>query len=174
MSLKKSAVSNSGPLIHLAKAGLLELIRLYDIMIPVEVKYEVVDRGKEKGFTDALLIEKAIEEGWIKVVNVSVDDKFAKFAKAAEVAGLHEAEIAVVYYALQNGITALLDEDAARVFARSLGVKVRGSLGLLIEGLNEGLISYSEAVKGLDELSKIMYLSSDVYKLALREIEKWK
>ena len=171
MSLKKSAVSNSGPLIHLAKAGLLELIRLYDIMIPVEVKYEVVDRGKEKGFTDALLIEKAIEEGWIKVVNVRVDDKFAK---AAEVAGLHKAEIAVVYYAYKNGITALLDEDAARVFARSLGVKVRGSLGLLIEGLNEGLISYSEAVKGLDELSKIMYLSSDVYRLALRKIEKWK
>ena len=171
MSLKKSAVSNSGPLIHLAKVGLLELIKLYDTVIPLEVKYEVVDRGKEKGFTDALLVEKAIEDGWIKVIDVSVDDKFAK---AAEVAGLHKAEITVVYYAYKNGITALLDEDAARVFARGLGVKVRGSLGLLIEGLKEGLISYSEAIKGLDDLSKVMYLSSDVYKLALREIEKWK
>lgn len=171
MSLKKSAVSNSGPLIHLAKVGLLELIKLYDTVIPLEVKYEVVDKGKEKGFTDALLVEKAIEEGWIKVIDVSVDDKFAK---AAEVAGLHKAEITVVYYAYKNGITALLDEDAARVFARGLGVKVRGSLGLLIEGLKESLISYSEAVKGLDDLSKIMYLSSDVYKLVLREIEKWK
>lgn len=171
MSLKKSAVSNSGPLIHLAKVGLLELIKLYDTVILLEVKYEVVDRGKEKGFTDALLVEKAIEDGWIKVIDVSVDDKFAK---AAEVAGLHKAEITVVYYAYKNGITALLDEDAARVFARGLGVKVRGSLGLLIEGLKEGLISYSEAIKGLDDLSKVMYLSSDVYKLALREIEKWK
>ena len=171
MSLKKSAVSNSGPLIHLAKAGLLELIKLYDTVIPLEVKYEVVDKGKEKGFTDALLVEKAIEEGWIKVIDVSVDDKFAK---AAEVAGLHKSEITVVYYAYKNGITALLDEDAARVFARGLGVKVRGSLGLLIEGLKKGLISYSEAVKGLDDLSKVMYLSSDVYKLVLREIEKWK
>ncbi len=170
MSLKKSAVSNC-PLIHLAKAGLLELIKLYDTLIPMEVKYEVVDRGKEKGFADALLVERAIEDGWIRVINVSVDDKFAK---AAEVAGLHKAEISVVYYAYKNGITALLDEDAARVFARSLGVRVRGSLGLLIEGLKEGLISYSEAVKGLDDLSKVMYLSSGVYKLALREIEKWK
>jgi len=164
-------VSNSGPLIHLAKAGLLELIKLYDTVIPLEVKYEVVDKGKEKGFTDALLVEKAIEEGWIKVIDVSVDDKFAK---AAEVAGLHKAEIAVVYYAYKNGITALLDEDAARVFARGLGVKVRGSLGLLIEGLKDGLISYSEAIKGLDDLSKVMYLSSDIYKLVMREIEKWK
>ncbi len=59
-------------------------------------------------------------------------------------------------------------------FARGLGVKVRGSLGLLIEGLKKGLISYSEAIKGLDELSRIMYLSSDVYRLVMREIEKWK
>ena len=169
MSSKKSAVSNSGPLIHLAKVGLLELIKLYDVLIPVEVKYEVVDKGKEKGFTDALLVEKAIEDGLIKVINVSVDDKFAK---AAEIAGLHKAEIAVVYYAYKNDIIALLDEDAARVFARGLGVKVRGSLGLLIEGLKEGLISYLEAIKGLDDLSKVMYLSSDVYKLVLREIER--
>ncbi len=105
-------MSNTGPLIHLEKAGLLELIKLYDTVIPLEVKYEVVDRGKEKGFTDALLVEKAIEECWIKVIDVSVDDKFAK---AAEVAGLHKAEIVVVYYAYKNGITALLDDDAARV-----------------------------------------------------------
>ncbi len=171
MSLKKSAVSNSGPLIHLAKVRLLELIKLYDTVIPLEVKYEVVDKGKERGYTDALLVEKAIEEGWIKVINVNVD---YKFAKAAEVAGLHKAEIAVIYHAYKNDITALLDEDAARVFSRDLGVKVRGSLGLLIEGLKEGLISYSEAVKGLDNLSKVMYLSSDVYKLVLKEIKKLK
>lgn len=128
MSSKRLAVSNTGPLIHLEKAGLLELIKLYDTVIPLEVKYEVVDRGKEKGFTDALLVEKAIEECWIKVIDVSVDDKFAK---AAEVAGLHKAEIVVVYYAYKNGITALLDDDAARVFARGLGVKVRGSLGFI-------------------------------------------
>ncbi|MCD6493504.1 MAG: hypothetical protein J7K36_06885 [Archaeoglobaceae archaeon] len=171
MSLKRSAVSNSGPLIHLAKVGLLELINIYDTVIPLEVKYEVVDRGKEKGVIDAFLVEKAIEEGWIKIINVSIDDKFVK---TAEVAGLHKAEIAVIHYAYKNSITALLDDDAARVFARSLGVRVRGTLGLLIEGLKEGLISYSEAVKGLDDLSKIMYLSSDVYRLVLRKIERWK
>jgi len=36
------------------------------------------------------------------------------------------------------------------------------------------LISYPEAVKGLGSLSKVMYLSSDTYRLALRKIEKWK
>ena len=171
MSSKKLAVSNSGPLIHLAKAGLLYLIKLYDVVIPQEVKREVVDVGKEKGYSDASLVEKAINEGWIKVIEVNVNKKFAEIAKLA---GLHEAEIGVIYYAYQNKITALLDEDPARIFARGLGVKVKGSLGLLIEGLKEGLITYQEALKGLDKLADVMYLSSSVYKLVLKEIEKLK
>ncbi len=152
MNSKKSAVSNSGPLIHLAKIGLLELIKLYDVFIPTEVKYEVVDKGKEKGFTDAILVENAIEEGWIKIVKVSVEDRFVK---AAEIVGLHRTEISVIYYAYKNGFTALLDDDAARIFARNLGVKVKGTLGILIEGLKKGLISYSDALKGLDDLSRL-------------------
>lgn len=171
MKSRRLAVSNSGPLIHLAKVGLLHLIRIYDVVIPQEVKREVVDVGKEKGYADAILVEKAIEDGWIKVIRVKVDEKFAKIARLA---GLHEAEIGVVYYAFKNKITALLDEDAARVFARGLGVKVRGSLGLLIEGLKEGLISYAEALEGLDKLAEVMYLSSNVYRLVLKEIEEWK
>ncbi|ALM74001.1 hypothetical protein TBCH5v1_0021 [Thermococcus barophilus] len=164
-------MSNSGPLIHLAKVGLLHLLKNYNVVIPHEVKYEVVDVGKERGYADAFLVERAIEDGWIRVINVSVDKKFADIAKLA---GLHEAETTVVYYAYQNKVTALLDDDPARVFARALGVKVRGSLGLLIEGLKNGLITYSEALKGLDNFADIMYLSSTIYKLVLKEIEKWK
>jgi len=165
------AVSNSGPLIHLAKAGLLHLIKLYDVAIPQEVKREVVDAGKEKGYTDAFLIEKAIDDGWIEVIEVEVDRKFSEIARLA---GLHEAEIGVVYYAYKNKITGLLDDDPARVFARDLGVKVKGSLGLLIEGLKEGLMNYQEATEGLNKLADVMYLSSSVYRLVLKEIEKWR
>ena len=165
------AVSNSGPLIHLAKAGLLHLIKLYDVAIPQEVKREVVDAGKEKGYTDAFLVEKAIDDGWIEVIEVEVDRKFSEIARLA---GLHEAEIGVVYYAYRKKITGLLDDDPARVFARDLGVKVKGSLGLLIEGLKEGLMNYQEATEGLNKLADVMYLSSSVYRLVLKEIEKWK
>ena len=165
----KSAVSNSGPLIHLAKVGALHLIKIYDVVIPREVEREVVEVGKAKGYSDAFLIEKAIEDGWIEVVDVRVDDRFLEMAK---VAGLHEAEIHIVYYAYKNRAIALLDDEPARVFARSLGVEVRGSLGLLIEGLKLGLIKYGEAIEKLNELARIMYLSADVYKLVLKELEK--
>ena len=68
----------------------------------------------------------------------------------------------------------VLSNDPARIFARSLGVEVKGSLGLLIEGLKLGLITYEEAIKGLDELAKTMYLSANVYRFVLRELEKFK
>ncbi|MHA1378545.1 MAG: hypothetical protein ACTSRG_09205 [Candidatus Helarchaeota archaeon] len=167
----KSAVSNSGPLIHLSKTGLLNLIQLFDISIPTEVKVEVVDEGKKKGYADAILIEKAINDDWIKIFDIQVEKNFLQ---AADIAGLHPAEIKVIYYALQKGIIALLDDDPARIFARTLGVKISGSLGVLIKGLKEKEISFKEALKGLDDLADVMYLSSEIYKIALKELEKYK
>jgi predicted nucleic acid-binding protein len=67
MSVK--VVSNSSPLIYLTKLGKLELLRKVfgEVIIPEEVFKEVVVRGKEEGFPDARVIEKAVERGWLKV-----------------------------------------------------------------------------------------------------------
>jgi len=171
MKSRKSAVSNSGPLIHLAKAGFLNILKeLYSLVVPIEVTVEVVDKGKEKGYADAVQVENAIKSGWIEVVSVQLTREFSEAAEP----DLDLAEVKVIYYACKNGITALLDDDAARVFARRFGVEVRGSLGVLIEGMSKGMLSYEEAVSGLNKLSEVMYLSVDVYKTALREIEKRK
>lgn len=62
-------VSNSTPLIYLAKVGRIDLLRkvFKTVFIPQEVKNEVVDKGKLLGEQDAYIIEKAISEGWLKV-----------------------------------------------------------------------------------------------------------
>lgn len=166
-----SVVSNSGPLIHLAKVSLINILKeLYNqVLIPLEVKIEAIDKGKEKGFPDAILIEEALNEGWIKVINVKPSKKFSTLA---EIAGLHEAEIKVIWLAYKRNITALLDDDAARKFAKSLGIKVRGSLGIILEAVKKGIIAKSKALEALDRLSDIMYLSSEVYRLVRRSIEK--
>ncbi|MEX2707164.1 MAG: hypothetical protein Q6352_018190 [Candidatus Freyrarchaeum guaymaensis] len=169
MKSKRLAVTNSGPLIHLARAGLLKLIELYETVMPTEVKHEVITIGKEHGYGDALQVEDAIRAGLLKVVRVKPDREFLKLASYA---GIHKAETKVIHYALEKGATALLDDEAARSFARSIGVKVRGSLGLLIEGLKQNKISPQKALEGLDKLSEIMYLSSDIYKEVLSKIKE--
>jgi predicted nucleic acid-binding protein len=165
------AVSNAGPLIHFGSINCLHLLKALfrKVIIPVEVKIEAVDRGKMRGFSDAIRIEKAINEGWIAIEEIKPNKEFTKVAK---VAGLQSAEIAVIYYAYQNRVVALLDDDAARVFARTLGVSVRGSLGIIIEALKTGLLSREEALEALDRLSDIMYLAPDIYKLVSREIKR--
>lgn len=65
----KLIVSDASPLISLAKVGRLSLLRaLFEkVVIEEEVKREAIDRGKEEGAPDALIIENAIKEGWIVV-----------------------------------------------------------------------------------------------------------
>lgn len=61
--------SNATPLIYLAKSGNLHLLRevFKEVYIPIEVKAEVVNRGKRLGIPDAQVVEDAIERGWIKI-----------------------------------------------------------------------------------------------------------
>ncbi|RLF10323.1 MAG: hypothetical protein DRJ62_05280 [Thermoprotei archaeon] len=169
---KYLAVSNAGPLIHLSKVSLLFLLRkLYGkVAVPLEVKVEVVDKGKEKGFLDAYIVEEAIGN-WIEIVRVEIPSRLAEISEGI---GLKKAEAKVIYFAFKNNITALLDDLPARDLARRLGVKVRGSLGVIVESLKNGFISKKEALKAVDDLSDIMYLSVDVYRLVKREIENFR
>lgn len=156
--------SNSGPLIHLAQIRELSLLKelFGEVLITDAVKGEVV---KEKEHSDVVLIENAIQEGWIRVVKSSGGRRFSRF-------GIHDAEASLISYAIKENIgVILLDDDAARELARTLDLKVRGSIGVVIESLKKGKISKVRALKILDELNRIMYLSSEVYKIARDTIE---
>jgi predicted nucleic acid-binding protein len=173
--LKKSqqaqanAISNAGPLIHLAKANALHILQaLYStILILDEVKTETVDKGKEKGHPDALQIQKAIQQGWIKILQVKLNPDFQKAAKTA---GITKAEAAVIQHAYQNQLTALLDDEPARIFAKTLGVTIRGTLGILIQATKNNILNQQEAIQTLDKLTETMYLSADLYKATRKEI----
>lgn len=166
-----NVVSNAGPLIHLAKANALHILQalFHTILIPDEVKTETVDKGKDKGHPDALQIEKAIQQGWIKTIQVQLN---RDFKKAAKTAGLRNAEAVVIQYAYQNRLIALLDDEPARVFARTLGVTVRGTLGILIQATKNNILNRQEAMQILDKLTETMYVSVDLYKTTRKEIDK--
>ncbi|MEM2129306.1 MAG: hypothetical protein QXZ70_01775 [Candidatus Bathyarchaeia archaeon] len=64
-----AVVSDAGPLIHLAQINKLYLVKklFNQVIITPNVKREAVDEGIKLGHSDARIIGKAIEEGWIKV-----------------------------------------------------------------------------------------------------------
>lgn len=160
-----SAVSNAGPLIHLAKIGRLNLLKeiFEEVIVPRTVKIGVIDRGVEKGEPDAFIIGNA---DWIKVVEDPPDVNLL-----AEKVGIHRGEAAAILLARSLKVPVLLDDSDARKFALGLGLEVIGSVGILIRAVRTGLISKSEGLDDLEKLAEVMWLSVDVYGNAIRIME---
>jgi predicted nucleic acid-binding protein len=162
-------VSNSVPLIHLARIDRLKLIKelFGGVIIPPEVKLEVVDRGKDEGMADAFLIEIEIENGWIEI-----DQSYKSTVKEiAESAGIDIGEAAAIMLARRRELPVLIDDLAARRFAAGFGLEVVGSIGLLIKSARLHKTSKSDALEALDKLARVMWLSIDVYEDARKAIE---
>lgn len=162
-------ISNSSPLILLAKIDKLEyLFSLFKhILIPPEVYNETIERGLEKGFPDAILLQQVYNKGLIKIkkpiqIPVSLKNNTS----------LHLGEIEAISLAMEmKDSVILLDDEGARIFARNMGIKVKGTLGILVENYTTQLISKDEAKKSLSLLNEIMYLSGEVFEFILRKLE---
>jgi uncharacterized protein len=165
------AVSNSGPLIHLALIGRLDLLyTLFEkVLIPSAVYNEVVVVGKQEGHADALALEREVASGRIVVESLVKKGRTEHLHE-----GLHEGESQAIRLAQESGEgIILLDDETARLLARTLGLKVMGTLGILLENVKRGHIDSLAARKILAELNAVMYLSSDVFTLVLDSIDKW-
>jgi len=160
-------ISNAGPLIHLAKISGLELLaKIFGkVLVVDEVYLEAVTRGKGAGATDALLIERAKKEGWLDVKKAELSDEIGGLAERA---GIEVAEACSIQLAYEKKLPILLDDAAARTFARGLGLEVIGSIGVLYRALKMGLVSKGEALRKLDELSRAMWLSPSAYEEAMK------
>jgi predicted nucleic acid-binding protein len=126
-------VSNSGPLINLAKVGQFVLLQdlFQNIVIPPEVFEEVVVRGV--GQPGAGEISTA---QWI-VRRMLEHSDIANLLTAE----LDRGEAEAIALALQEKADWLLiDERVGRRFAQRVGLKVKGTLGVLLEGVRRDYI----------------------------------
>ena len=161
-------VSNATPLIYLAKIERLELLKkaFKEVAISEEVKKEVVDEGKRLHKSDALLVEKAIEAGWIKV---------KKASSLAEIQwDIEKGEKSVIALAKETGTKeVLIDESAARTAAKLSGLIPRGTVFVLLKALKMKEITFDEFLKCLEELVKKGFrLSEEIYIKAIEEARK--
>ncbi len=145
-------VSNSSPLIHLAKIRRLELLKSFyeKIFIPESVYRECVLEGGER--EEVKLIEKA---EWIKVIKVS-NQKLVKLLCSNLDYGESEA------IALADELNAdliLLDDYDAREKARLLHLRVTGTAGILLKAKRDGKIASLK--EELDKLKATSFRITD-------------
>ncbi len=136
-------VSDSSPLIHLSQIGRLNLLKEFfgELLIPPAVYREVVVEGR--GRPGSREVEEA---SWIRVVEIR-----NKHLKRVLQLLLDEGEAEAIALALEvNASLVLLDDREARLQAKRLGLRVTGTLGILLRAKKLGLI---ESLR--EELSKL-------------------
>jgi len=168
-----SITSNTSPIIALAKIGRLKMLKdLYGtVVISRFVKVESVDRGKELGAADALEIERAIDEGWIKVADLTRRQKqtVQRLVSEARV-GLGEAEALTI--ARDEKVPIILDDKEARAIAKSWDLELMSTVMVLYEAFIKDLISYDELVEDLAKLTRVMWISTDVITEVIKRAKK--
>ncbi|MEM3699874.1 MAG: hypothetical protein QXL57_03290 [Candidatus Bathyarchaeia archaeon] len=150
-----AVVSDAGPLIHLAQINKLYLLKklFNQVIITPNVKREAVDEGIKLGHSDARIIGKAIEEGWIKV------EEFPKrLAKASKRLALDEnislTDAETLLFARERKAQVLVDEKALSNLARMFGLKAWNTWTILLESLSRGYIEVSDIESAIKELGE--------------------
>lgn len=162
-------ISNSSPLMYLSKIGKLFLLRelFNEIFIPKEV-FSEISPGKEEGFADALIIEEAVEDGWIKIKEIKPDEKLVRFATELDKG---EAEVLTLAREVGAGLV-LMGDASARSIANSFGFNVKGTIYVLLKAYRSKLESKQEVKDSIDTLIHAGFrISTELYARVLRELE---
>ncbi len=162
--------SNSSPLMYLAKIGRIELLMALfkEIIIPKKVYDEIIGREKEERFIDAIKVERAVKEGWIKSREVLYKREFGSFGE------IDEGESALIYLAKkEKADLVLIDDASARIVAESFGLNVKGTLYVLLLAFRKKILSKKEIKELIKELIEAGFrVSAKIYFDVLSEIEK--
>lgn len=157
----RRVIVNSTPLIALSNIGKINLLQqlYHEIYIPQAVYNEVTEKNDDAGRA----LEKSLS--WINVIKVKHPENYAMYK-----AKLHAGEVEVMILVQEEPKADLLiiDDNAAKKTAKFLGLKVTGTMGVLLKAKQSGIInnvsSLLEALK-----SNGFYISDNVVQMVLKQ-----
>ena len=169
-------VSNTSPLIWLSKIGRITLLKeLFDeVIIPEEVYKEAVERGLQEGFSDALVLKEAVDDGWIKTSKLNTRE-VALCRKILEHAfEIHSGEAQAIILARRINLLFLIDESSGRALAEAWGLKAKGTLYVILSALRSGFMNSTEAKETVISLVvKGFRIEPSLLARIIREIENF-
>lgn len=168
--MRRSVVSNAGPLIVLAKLNLLHLLKqLYGrVYFPPSVYKETVTEGLRLGLEDARALDLFLkQQKWEATEAKSVSDELASLH-------LDQGEQESLSLALAMNALFLIDEERGREEARRFEVEVRGTLGVLVEAHQHTLIGTDQLRFYLSQIEKRtdIWISPALCRRLLKEVSE--
>lgn len=168
-----TAVSNSTPLIYLAKIGRLDILKSVfgKIFIPEAVFKESVTMGKTLNISDAFIIERAVGT-WIvrEQIKPEVDAEY-RFLDLNLRLGSGEKEAIKLCKQLNVRYLVADDKEARRV-SKMLNIMPIGTCSIIVQAYRQRTITKDEAIQTLNELLKAGFrIDTELYRKILRELE---
>jgi len=165
-------VSDSSPIIYLAKLGRLDLLKILyrQVFVSGSVQKELIvsDRSEERDI-EIIAIKRAMDEGWIKVRQVDVKNSLIISAPELSAADKETVELS----RKMNSELTLIDDEAARRVARNIGIKARGTVYVLLSAYKRRKIGKAELKRMLNRLIAVGFrLSPEIYSSLIEEIER--
>jgi predicted nucleic acid-binding protein len=157
----------------LGKLGQLGLLlRLYqEIFISQEVYAEVVVKGLEIGEPDAIATAFLANQGLIRVRKIELPSTLPEWS-----VGIDEGEISTILLALHlQADWILMDDLQARRAARAAGLRPKGSIGVLLQGLRTGHLSLAEfeLLIHMIQSRRDLWIHPQLCELALQEARRF-
>jgi predicted nucleic acid-binding protein len=153
--MSKTVIVNSTPVIALSSIDCLGLLKkLYgNVIIPYAVKDEIGVKSKSKAQNQ---LELSIDWITIKEINNVAQKQTFKTQ-------LHEGEVEVIILGQELSVDLLvIDDYNAREYAKYLGFKVIGTVGILLLAKSKGIVH--EVKPLVDKLiANGIYISSRLY-----------
>lgn len=100
-------------------------------------------RGIQKGYAALALVREALGEGWLREVSCSTSEEKRLFETLSVSLGIGEA--ASISIARHRGFVFACDDRAARKEAALCGVRLTGTVGILIKAVRVGEIDLRKA-----------------------------
>lgn len=157
-----SVIANTTVISNFASITQIDLLHhLYGkLYISIEV-YEEIQTGLEEGYQFYTALEHHIfpisETGWIYLTSMADEQEYRLFASFPS--RLHQGEASSLAIASHRGWLFLSDDLDARAAAIKSGIRLSGSLGCLVLGIERQLCSLRQANDWLLEMIQQGYRS---------------
>jgi len=162
---RASAVLDTGPIVHLDELGCLDLLSDFGERLVAGAVREEADR---------------LRPGWqarmAPIVPVAPVD-VGSILPVVEAFNLDRGEAEAIAVALRQRAACVLlcDDAAARLAAEQLGLRVHGTLGVLLRSLRLGVRSKAQVLDVLDSVPSrsSLFVRRSLLEAVRAEVERW-
>jgi predicted nucleic acid-binding protein len=157
-------VCDAGPLIHLDELGCLNLLLDFPKVLVPHAVWEEVEKHRRSALNSVLTIVRTAAPGFAS----------AELEAMGRVLALHRGEAEALRLAeVTSGCILLTDDSAARLAGRNLGLRVHGTLGIVLRAIRRKQRTKEEVVAILRSLParSTLHVSQSLLQDIIQEVQ---